>query len=111
LFFIDDWNQFFEQDPLGLYNNKYDLIFIDQAPWEARELTLLKLNQNTDYLIIHDSDFTPDYNIDYNRYLKYYKTYLPLPPYPYKTGPPTLLGSNFYDCNFNIDYSMIWVDI
>ena len=29
---------------------------------------------------------------------------MPLEPYPYKSGPPTLLGSNFYDCNININY-------
>ena len=104
IYFVENWNIFFETDPLNLYNNHYDVIFIDQAPWEARELTLDRLKNNADYIIIHDSDFMPEYDINYDKYLKYYKIFMPLQPYPYKSGPPTLLGSNIYDCNIDINY-------
>jgi hypothetical protein len=52
--FVSDWNSM-----LDSYNflNKYDLLFIDQAPWEARILTLNKLGENSSVVIIHDYDY------------------------------------------------------
>lgn len=35
-----------------------------------------------------------------------WKEFFPLPPWPYPpTGPPTLLGSNRFNCDIDIDFS------
>lgn len=102
LVYVEDWKRFFETT--DIHSGFYDIIFIDQAPWEARELTLSILSHRAKYIVIHDSDFYPGYNIDYNAYLKHYKVYMPAEPYPYPSGPPTLLGSNYTDDLPDIDY-------
>lgn len=52
--FVNDWSFMLDN-----YNflKKYDLIFIDQAPWEARILTLEKMSEKASTIIIHDYDF------------------------------------------------------
>ena len=56
--YIDDWSN------INKYVNyeKIDLAFIDQAPWEARIITINLLKNNTNTFIVHDYDY---YNIGY----------------------------------------------
>lgn len=101
-----------------LTNQKYALVFIDQSPWEARTLSLNMFKSLSDYIIIHDSDYFPTNNIfgkvispiinenfvghrDYSDVFKYHKEYFPK-KFAAPTGPPTLIGSEYYDVELDI---------
>lgn len=99
---VDDWKIFFDEDPLGLTTSYWNVVFVDQAPWVARHWTISKFKNCADYIIVHDSDMHPGFEFDYSPHLAKYEIYMPDLPYPYKSGPPTLIGSNIYDCKFNI---------
>lgn len=102
---VEDWTTFFKQQPFK--NRHYDIIFVDQSPWEARHLTIDNLYNQTNYLILHDADHFPNHNFfQFADYFRYFKLFLPNPPYPYVTGPPTLLASNYFSCEINIDFSL-----
>jgi hypothetical protein len=96
---VEDWQKLLQEIP----RTYYDVIFIDQAPWEARHWTIEALRDYADFFVIHDSDMHPGYEIDYDDHFQYYTTYMPDKPYPYESGPPTLLGSNFRECNLAVN--------
>ena len=84
-------------------NGGWDLVFIDQSPWIARYDTLLQFKDNAKYIMVHDCDYFPKHNIfgqcdgkeyNFDDVFKCYEVYYPPKPWPSKTGPPTLLGSN-----------------
>jgi cellulose biosynthesis protein BcsQ len=51
---INDWNELLVQNK---FKDEYDLIFIDQSPWESRIKTLDLLINQSSILILHDYDF------------------------------------------------------
>jgi hypothetical protein len=91
--------------------SKLSVVFIDQAPWEARIWTYEALAPLSEYIIIHDADYFPrnnlfgkitDSNLPYSEPAKYdfsshFKSYrLYFPPAPWselRHGPPTLVGT------------------
>jgi hypothetical protein len=115
-------------------NVNWGLAFIDQGSWESRKECLFYLKDKVDFIILHDSCYYPKNNIfgkctlepeinccsfkrpeycpcaqniknfkrTYNDVFVYSKEYTS----PY--GPPTLLGSNFFNIsNINVDMSNI----
>lgn len=53
-YFSEDWVKTFESID---FSKKYDIAFVDQAPWEARILTIDFLtNKNVPTIILHDYD-------------------------------------------------------
>jgi len=112
---VNDWNIELKE------YLKYDwsLVFIDQAPWEARTLSLELFKNKTDYVILHDCDYFPANNVfgkqyspiisslstghrDYSDILKYYVEYFPK-HFASPSGPPTLLGSQYNKIDFLIE--------
>ena len=98
----------------------YDLAFVDQAPFEARYTTILALKDKVRFILLHDCDYFPEHGIfgvnviglngsehrglrTYDDVFKHYKEFFPPEPWPNaRTGPPTLLGSDFESCNWEI---------
>jgi len=112
---ILDWNS----ELIEFTDKKWGLVFIDQSPWEARVTSLNLFKNISDFLIIHDCDYFPvnnifgkqisplvsqdntgkrDYSDVFNNYLEYFPK-----NFACYNGPPTLLGSQFFEINFSID--------
>lgn len=51
---IDNWDEILTEN---YFNKKYDLIFIDQSPWESRIKTLDLLINKSNISILHDYDY------------------------------------------------------
>lgn len=102
--FVLDWESFIKQ----MKPEKYSIVFIDQSPWEARIMSLNHFKDVAEYIIIHDADYFPtnklfgsvipnkkfEDSFNFDDVFKNWKLYFPEKPYPYYTGPPTLVGSN-----------------
>jgi hypothetical protein len=98
--FVEDWKDTISK----LDKNAYSVVFIDQSPWEARCWTMDHYIDTAEYLIIHDVDYFPkngifgsvvsEFNFDFSDKFKKWKVYYPERPWPYPTGPPTLVGTN-----------------
>lgn len=96
---------------INLSTQKWGIVFIDQNPWEARSISLYALRNASDYVIVHDVDYFPKHKIfgdyisnfefDFSNEFKKWKVYYPPKPFPYFTGPPTLVGTNLEE--FEID--------
>jgi phospholipid N-methyltransferase len=52
--FIENWDSFLENQN---FDEIYDLVFVDQSPWEARIKTIDKLRNNAKIIILHDYDY------------------------------------------------------
>ena len=52
--YIESWDWLFENHT---FDENYDLVFIDQAPWEARIQTLNLISPKSKVSILHDYDF------------------------------------------------------
>ncbi|HEX4034339.1 MAG TPA: hypothetical protein VHX66_07840 [Solirubrobacteraceae bacterium] len=105
---------------------RYGLVFVDQAPWEARVATVHRFRLMAEYIVLHDSDYFPTNGLmgrsirpivgpddvgsrTYDDVFTSYKEFFPPEPWPLReTGPPTLLGSNFNDCAIDVDWSAFW---
>lgn len=84
--------------------SEYSVVFIDQSPWEARQLTLNHFKMESDYIIVHDVDYFPnngyfgkkisEFSYDFSDCFSQWELYYPKKPWPSPTGPPTLVGSN-----------------
>jgi len=97
--------------------------FVDQEPWEARWWTIQAIKDKVKFIVLHDCDYFPAHGLfgesitpikgpgdtgerSYDDVFKYWREYFPLEPWPYPvTGPPTLLGSNFEPCDWDIDFA------
>ena len=117
---VTDW-QTILQNPV-VRNTAWGLIFVDQAPFEARLWTIKALRELPAYFVVHDCDYFPEHRLfgtahrklagpddlglrTYEDVFTSSREYFPLHPWPYApTGPPTLLGSNHFDCNIEIDF-------
>lgn len=60
IFHLQNWNESSYFDILN--NNYYDLVFVDQSPWEARidAIDMLYKNNNGNVIILHDYDYYND---------------------------------------------------
>lgn len=112
----DHWITFLDNTEL-LNEIHFDLCFVDQSPWQARLETIKRFRSKCKYIILHDCDYfaksdlagktiiPTDYENNISRtyvfddIVRYFKVYHPLKPWPFFTGPPTLLGSDF-ESNF-----------
>jgi hypothetical protein len=52
--YISSWDDLLISDNL---NNTYDLVFVDQSPWEARIQTIDFIKNKSKIVILHDYDF------------------------------------------------------
>lgn len=80
-------------------NETYDLVFVDQSPWEARIKTIDKMVDNAKIIIIHDYDYynkntiNPYVNDNNSFFGKKYGDKFELYDY-YELLPPTLVMYN-----------------
>ncbi|MBI9087014.1 MAG: hypothetical protein JEZ11_25695 [Desulfobacterales bacterium] len=117
---VEDWETIVRH-PI-VQQTDWGLLFVDQAPFEARLWTVKALGDLPAYFVIHDCDYFPEHGLfgtahrklagphdtgirTYDDVFSSYKEFFPLPPWPYApTGPPTLLASNHFDCDIDIDF-------
>lgn len=87
-------------------NGFYSVVFIDQGSWESRAECLKHYSAAAFFIVLHDSDYLPrELSIDFDKIFYYHKTFMPLPPYPFVTGPPTTILSNMVDMrSWEINY-------
>lgn len=117
---LESWNKII--DNFLNTKNEWGLIFIDQGFWEARSYAFKKLKNLAQYLILHDCDYFPEHNLlgisiekyidknnrgkrDYNNEIKYSKEFFPK-IFVGHTGPPTLLASEFNNCDLDINFDI-----
>lgn len=96
-------------------DSHFSLVFIDQAPWEARTISMYMFRETSEYIILHDCDYFPNNNIfgktlkpilsshntgkrDYSDVLKNWKEIFP-EIFACPSGPPTLVGSQTKEIN------------
>lgn len=121
IIFVEDWVTLLLTHEEKPWLN-CDVALVDQMPWEARTLTVQVIKDHAKFVLVHDVDYFPGHGIfGYNRdpidgakhiglrtyedTFKYWKEFFPLEPWPYEpSGPPTLLGSNFLECDWDVDY-------
>ena len=120
LLHVKDWAVILSDD--HIVDRRYAVAFVDQSPWAARHLTIQAIKYTARFIVLHDCDYFPEHGLfgkslavlngptdrgerTYDDVFKYWREYFPLQPWPYpRTGPPTLLGSNFEPCNWEIDF-------
>lgn len=52
--YINNWDEFLIEEN---FNDQYDLIFVDQSPWEARIKTIDLLIEKSNIIMLHDYDY------------------------------------------------------
>ena len=84
----------------------YSVVFVDQGCWQSRADSLRHYSASAFFVVLHDSDYLPrELGVDFSKLYYYHKTFMPLQPYPYVTGPPTTILSNFVDVtSWEINY-------
>jgi hypothetical protein len=105
-----------------IVNRSWAVAFVDQSPWEARQLTIQAIRFTARFIVLHDCDYYPEHNLfgvnmaplggarnrgsrTYDDVFKYWREHFPLEPWPYeRTGPPTLIGSNFEPCDWDVGF-------
>jgi len=95
LIHINSWS-----DIMSLFSGETDLsvVFVDQGSWESRADCLKFFKDRAKILVLHDSDYLEREGlIRFEDFFKFQKTFMPLEPYPYHTGPPTTVLSNVID--------------
>jgi len=101
LILVTDWEAITRQ----VATEAWDVAFIDQAPWDARTVAVKALKDIARFIVLHDCDlYTRRELLNFEELFRSFKVFLPPKPWPGKTGPPTLLASNFEDCDLDIDY-------
>jgi len=101
--FVKNWDRLYNM--IGrIHSPSPDLVFIDQAPWEARIQAAHYFADMARFIIIHDYDFypreMPELHEKLKAKMKYWKLYEDV-------APPTLVCSNFNEVDFDIDFSAI----
>lgn len=90
---VENWIDFLISDN---FNDECDLIFIDQAPWEARIQTLDLIKNKSKVIILHDYDFynhgltSRIYDIGEGTFFEKYNDAFTLENH-YNELPPTLI--------------------
>jgi hypothetical protein len=116
---VEEWERELERPE---WSERWGLVFVDQMPWEARPLTILRVKDSAELVVLHDCDAAPDHGIgrrirpvvgpddvgerDFGDVFSSWREFFPPAPWPHKdAGPPTLLGSNLRDTNeIHVDY-------
>lgn len=122
--YIDNW----EETVNKLSIKQWGLVFIDQDSWIARSYSFKKLVECSDFIVLHDCDYFPENNLlgkvispymngietgerSFDNEVNNWKEFHPIKPMCWTgsktTGPPTLLASNKYSCDFDINFSTI----
>lgn len=122
--FVEDWSELLVD--VGKQPWMYcDVALIDQtgAPFTPRHWAVQLLKDTAKFIVLHDCDYFPEHNHfgkslarlngpqdrgerTYDDVFKHYREFFPLEPWLFpRTGPPTLLGSNFESCDWDVDYS------
>jgi hypothetical protein len=84
--FIEDWDAL----PIDKY---WSVVFIDHAPGVRRVEEMIRLANNADYVIVHDTEAKSDWHYNYSKGFPNYKF-----RYDYtKAYPHTTILSNFKD--------------
>jgi hypothetical protein len=114
------WIEFFDSVP-ELIEQEFSICFIDQSPWLARYETLKRFKSISQYVILHDCNYFPEQQIfgtiveplvrkiqspgvfDFSDELSSFYVYYPSRPWPFETGPPTLVGSILRDIEVHKD--------
>ena len=83
---------------LAKMKTQYSVVFVDQGDWQSRADSLKVFANIAELVVLHDSDYLEREGlIQFKDFYKFQKTFMPLQPYPYMTGPPTTIMSNFVD--------------
>lgn len=91
--FINDWNSLLVPEN---FQDQYDLVFIDQAPWEARIASLNLIKEKSQVIILHDYDYYNHtitnhiYDVGENTFFEKYNDTFNLINH-HQTLPPTLV--------------------
>jgi hypothetical protein len=59
--FVENWDLFLLKND---FDNIYDIVFVDQAPFDARINCIQKIKNNAKVIILHDYNY---YNLNYNK--------------------------------------------
>jgi len=85
-------------DIIHRFKGQYSVVFIDQGKWESRASCVVHFNLSAEIVVLHDSDYLErELHMNFSDHYKYVKTFMPLEPFPYMTGPPTTIMSNYVD--------------
>lgn len=117
---VSDWSEELARPEWG---DGWAIVFVDQAPFEARALTVERVRLSADYVVVHDDDYFPEHGLfgrmikpllgpedrgerDFDDVFSSWREFFPPEPWPFRrTGPPTLLGSNRNDVTaIDVDY-------
>lgn len=113
----------------SLIGRQWGLVFIDQTSWNERAYSFTKLKDFAEFIVLHDSDYFPENNLlgklvrpyhtngpndlgerDWSGEIKFYKEFHPAKLMCWTgtkfTGPPTLLASNFNNCDHEINFAV-----
>lgn len=98
-----NWEEMLRMATMG---QNYSVVFIDQGDWQNRYDCIKAFADISEVVILHDSDYLErELNASFGNHYKYFKTFMPLEPYPYMTGPPTTVMSNYVNVKeWNINY-------
>jgi len=116
---VDDWRS---ELASARWEQPWGLVLVDQAPWEPRAETVLRVRDTAEYVVVHDCDYLAGNGLlgssvrplrgehdigerDWSDQFTSWQEFFPLEPWPGPSGPPTLLASNRRDCEFEIDYA------
>lgn len=96
---VNNWDDF-------MVNGHFGLVFVDHGDWISRLEALSFYKLSADVIVLHDSDYLQrELNVKFKDYYLYSKTWMPLQPYPYMTGPPTTAMSNYINVSeWQINY-------
>ena len=90
--FVENWEQTIDH----LAQKEWSVVFIDQDPHEARKYALDKFLDKAEYIVMHDSDYFPEFRrSDYN-WLDFIPTEQPDPS---RNGPSSFLISRKHSLN------------
>lgn len=95
--FIDSWDVLLNNNN---FDKIYDVVFVDQSPWDARIKTIEQLKNNTKVFILHDYDYFNNdspiidkKSVDDNSFFSIFHNDFILEPY-FEFSPPTLILRN-----------------
>jgi predicted O-methyltransferase YrrM len=84
---VKDWSK------IDIESQYWSIVFIDHAPAQQRQLEMVRVANNADYVIVHDSELKHDKDYQYSKIAPLYKY-----RYDYdKVYPNTSVFSNFKD--------------
>ncbi len=117
---VDDWAAELAKPEWG---ERWGLVFVDQDPFDARAMTVARVRESADYVVVHDDDYFAEHGLfgvsirpllgphdrgerDFSDTFASWREFFPPEPWPFRpTGPPTLLGSNRHDVStIEVDY-------